>query len=87
MGQSLRGLTNLYNFVKDLREASKAADQLLRAVTSLERMIKEVESLIASVKGISDTSTEGVLASLAIDIEDCAKDISTMGFGSKGLSL
>jgi hypothetical protein len=50
-------------------------------------MIKEVESLIASVKGISDTSTEGVLASLAIDIEDCAKDISTMGFGSKGLSL
>jgi len=66
----------LYNFVKDLREASKTADQFLRAVTLLERTIKEVESLIASFKGISDTSTEGVLASLAIHIEDCAKDIA-----------
>lgn len=75
VGQSLSGLSNLYNFVKDLREVSKTADQFLRAVTSLKRTIKEVESLIVSVKVISDNSTEGVLAPLAIHIEDCAKDI------------
>ena len=75
MGQSLSGLSRLYSFFKDCREASKTADQFLRGVTSLESTIKQVESLITSIKGISDTSTEGVLASLAIYIEDCTKDI------------
>jgi hypothetical protein len=75
VGQSLSGLSSLYNFFKDCREVSKTADHFLRAVTSLESSIKQVESLITSVKGISDTSTEGVLASLAIHVEDCAKDI------------
>jgi hypothetical protein len=76
VGQSLSGLSSLYNFYKDLREASKTADQFLRAVTSLKKTIEEVEGLIACINGISDTSTEGVLASLAIHIEDCARDIA-----------
>ena len=75
VGQSLSGLSSLYNFFQACREASKTADQFLRAVTSLASTIKEVESLIGSIKRIELSETEGVLASLAIHVEDCAKDV------------
>jgi hypothetical protein len=41
----------------------------------LEGTVKDVEILIDSIKHISDTSTESNLASLAIHLEDCKKDI------------
>lgn len=95
VGQSLSGLSSLYNFFKDCREVSKIADQFLRAVTSLESTITEVESLITSIKGISDTLTECVLASLPIHVDDCAKHVEkwlgetkacqTGGAGAKGV--
>jgi hypothetical protein len=75
VGQSLCGLSSLHNFFKDCRDASKTIDQFLRAVASLERTIKDVESLINSVKHVSHASTESNLASLAIHMEDCTKDI------------
>jgi hypothetical protein len=75
VGQSLIGLSSLYDFFKDCRDASKTADQFLRALTSLEGTIKDVETLIDSIKHISDTSTESNLASLAIHVDDCSNDI------------
>jgi hypothetical protein len=75
LGQALIGLSSLYDFFKDCREASKTADQFLRALTSLEGTIKDVETLIDSIKHVSGTLTESNLASLAIHVEDCKKDI------------
>lgn len=75
VGQSLIGLSSLYSFFIDCREASKTANQFLRALTSLEGTIKDVETLINSIKHISDNSTESNLASLTIHVEDCKKDI------------
>jgi Fungal N-terminal domain of STAND proteins len=75
VGQSLSGLSSLFNFFKDCRDASKTADHFLRSLTSLESTIKDVESLVTLVKNIPDTSAECTLASLAIHVEDCTKDI------------
>jgi hypothetical protein len=75
VGQSLIGLSSLYNFFKDCRDASKTAEQFLQVLTSLEGTIKDVQTLLNSIKDISDTSTESNLALLAIHVEDCQKDI------------
>lgn len=75
VGQSLIGLSSLYNFFKDCRDASNTADQFLRALTSLESTIKDVDRLIKSVPDVSQASTETNLASLTIHVDDCKKDI------------
>lgn len=76
VGQALVGLSSLYDFFKDCRDASKTIDQFVRAVVSLERTIKDVESLVHSAKNVHQASIDSNLASLAIHMEDCTKDIN-----------
>ena len=73
--QSLSNLSSLYNFFKDCRDASKTVDRFLIAVKSLERTIRNVESLLQSIKCIPEAPAESNLASLTVHVEDCKKDI------------
>lgn len=83
VGQSLSGLSSLYNFFKDCRDASKTVDRFLIAVKSLERTIRDVESLLESIKCIPEAPAECNLASLTIHVEDCKKDIE-INMGERG---
>jgi hypothetical protein len=74
-GQSLVGLSSLYKFFKDCRDASKTIDRFLNVVDSLVVTIEDVERLINSIEQASGASTEINLASLTIHLDDCKKDI------------
>jgi hypothetical protein len=75
VGQSLQGLSHLYNLFKDCREASKTAESFLNEVTKLKDTLEEVQKLVDNLQHVCSGPASSTLASLTIHLEDCGKDV------------
>lgn len=76
VGQSVAGLTKLYNFFEECRNASKKTNRFLNEINSLRQTVLQVEELISKISAGFEPSGTSVLASLKIHLEDCAKDVT-----------
>jgi hypothetical protein len=76
-GQSLNGLTKLYEFFQGCQNASKTISRFLFELTSLEKAIREVEDLVSKIGNSLQKPEESILISLRFHLEDCATDLAS----------
>lgn len=72
VGQTLQGIVTLRNFFQDCSSASKTIARFWRELNLLERTVREVELIAAKLE---NSYTTGLLVSLAIQLEDCSRDV------------
>jgi hypothetical protein len=77
VGQSLNGLTKLYDFFQGCQNISKTISRFLSELTSLEKVIREVEDLVSKIGNSLQKPEESILISLTFHLEDCAKDLAS----------
>ena len=75
-GQSINGIIQLRGFFSDIASASRTIERFLRDISSLLRVLHDVEHLFSQLStsefdGITRTNS----ASLQVELEDCQKDV------------
>jgi archaellum component FlaC len=73
VGQSLSGLSKLYDFFQGCQNASKTISRFLSELTRLEKAIREVEDLISKIGESLEKPEESILTSLTFHLEDCER--------------
>ena len=74
-GQALNGIVKLRGFFNEYASASKSIDRFLRDLNSLIQTLEDVKEIAVKLDDVSGFDAKSMLASLEIQLEDCAKDV------------
>ena len=74
-GQALSGIVKLRGFFNEYASASKSIDRFLRNLNSLLQTLEDVKEIAVKLENVEGFNAKSVLASLEIQLEDCARDV------------
>lgn len=75
-GQSLAGLSTLYNFFDNCRHASRTIDRFLTTISNLNQTLRDVTALVSNIKR-SEQPIGDIHASLTAQLHGCNNDVET----------